>query len=301
MLVEIESFRGWLKRKYPQTTTCVHYTSDVKLFFAWVDREPDRICIQDIDRFISYSQEQGHAIATINRRLAALRVFFDFFNLDKDEVSTVAQTNPVVPKRHFIKQGIRLPRDVEDATLVKLFGVVSQPRDRAMFLLMLRCGLRVGEIRSLSMNDLYLQPAPGMLPRLWLHGKGRKDRVVYLTAQVLSTLNDWLAVRPNTECDAVFLNRFAGRYSTTGIRRHLARYCDQAQVHMTSHQFRHTFGRQLAEHRVPVTTIQRLMGHSRLRTTETYIHISDTTIMADYDAAMRDITERLPLNQAGAA
>ena len=301
MLPEIESFRGWLKRKFPHTTTCVHYTSDVKLFFEWVSKAPGTIGVQDIDRFIEYNQERGHAIATVNRRLAALRAFYNFLALDSDDVLPSRLVNPVVPKRHFIKQGIRLPRDVEDATLIKLFAVVTHPRDRAMFLLMLRCGLRVGEIRNLSMNDLYLQPTPGALPRLWLRGKGGKDRVVYLTQQVLGVLRMWLEQRPHVDSDAVFLNRFGGCYSTTGIRRHLSRYSERAQIRITSHQFRHTFGRQLAEQRVPVTSIQRLMGHARLKTTETYIHISDTTVMADYDAAMHEIVRQLPLSQDGAA
>ena len=61
-----------------------------------------------------------------------------------------------IPKRHFIRQGRRLPRDAEDQDLARLFAVIESRRDRAMFLLMLRCGLRVGEVRNLSMSDLYL-------------------------------------------------------------------------------------------------------------------------------------------------
>jgi site-specific recombinase XerC len=87
-----------------------------------------------------------------------------------------------------------------------------------MFLLMLRCGLRVSEIRNLSLNDLYLQAAPGALPRLWLHGKGGSQRVVYLSAQAQAALSAWMKIRPTFEDQAVFLNKFGKRFSVTGIQ-----------------------------------------------------------------------------------
>jgi site-specific recombinase XerC len=296
MLAEIESFAKWLRRKSPHTTTVVHYTNDLELFFAWIDKPPNTITLRDVDAFIEHSQQQGHSIATVNRRLAALRSFYHFREIETDP----AKPNPVIPKRHFIRQGRRLPRDAQDAEIEKLFAVITDQRDRAMFLLMLRCGLRVGEVRDLSLNDLYLQPNAGSLPRLWLHGKGGAQRVVYLSSQPLTALKAWLAIRPMVEEQAVFLNRFGKRFTVTGIQLRLADYCHQADVWITCHQFRHTFGRHLTEARVPVTSIQRLLGHVRLRTTEVYIHISDRQVQADYDAAMRQITDRLKLG-GGAA
>jgi len=99
---------------------------------------------------------------------------------------------------------------------------------------------------------------------------------------------------------AVFVNRFGKRLTVTGIQLQLAGYCQRAGVWVTCHQFRHTFGRHLVEARVPVTTIQKLLGHAHLRTTEIYLHISDQQVQADYEAAMEQVMERLSL-QGGAA
>ena len=164
-----------------------------------------------------------------------------------------------------------------------------------MFLLMLRCGLRVGEVRNLSMDDLYLYSIPGSLPRLWLHGKGGKERVVYLSSQAMRSLEAWLAVRPEGKEQAVFLNRFGKRLTITGIQLQLASYCQKAGLWITCHQFRHTFGRHLIEARVPVTTIQKLMGHAQINTTEIYLHIADKQVQEDYEAAMEQVMERLSL------
>jgi site-specific recombinase XerD len=291
MLPEIEKFQKWLRRKSPQASTHIHYVSDVRLFFAWANKRPGTVSVRDVDAYIEHCQSQGHAIATVNRRLASLRALYLFLALDSDD----APPNPVIPRRHFIRQGRRLPRDVEDSELQKLFDVISQPRDRAMFILMLRCGLRVGEVRNLTLADLYLQPTAGNLPRLWLHGKGDKYRVVYLASQPHAALLQWLDLRPKVESQAVFVNRFGKQLTVTGVQDRLAHYCHTAGLWLTCHQFRHTLGRHLVECRVPVTSIQKLFGHVRLRTTELYLHIANRQVQADYDTAMQQVTHRLLL------
>lgn len=296
MLPEIERFQQWLKRKAPYASTSIHYVNDLELFFAWVNKLPGDVKVQDIDRFIDHCQQRCHALATINRRLAALRSFYHFLAVESEH----APRNPVIPKRHFIHIGQHLPRDIQDPVVEKLFSVIAGARDRAMFLLMLRCGLRVGEVRNLSLPDLYLEPAFGSLPRLWLHGKGGGQRVVYLAAQPLAALRVWLAIRPHTQDQAVFLNRFGRRMSVTAIQKRLGVYCQQAGIWVTCHQLRHTFGRHLTEARIPVTTIQRLLGHACLRTTEIYLHISDSQVQEDYEAAIKQVSQTLSLD-GGAA
>ena len=291
MLPEIERFQRWLRRKAPHASTHIHYTNDMSLFFAWLHKPPDEVTVQDIDLFIEHCNQEGLALTTTNRRLAALRSFYHFLNIESEN----SPRNPVIPKRHFIRLGRQLPRDIQDSTVEKLFAVITGPRDRAMFLLMLRCGLRVGEVRNLSLIDLYLKPAFGSLPRLWLHGKGGRERVAYLSAQPLVALQVWLDIRPATQDDAVFLNRFGHRLSVTAIQKRLGVYCHQAGIWVTCHQLRHTFGRHLTEARVPITTIQKLLGHSRLKTTETYLHISDSQVQEDYETAIAEICRTLPL------
>ena len=100
-------------------------------------------------------------------------------------------------------------------------------------------------------------------------------------------------MRPQVDSTAVFLNRFGRRFTVTGIQYLLAGYCHEAGIWLTCHQLRHTFARHLVEAGVPVTTIQRLLGHVRLRTTEGYLHISDQQTQANYQAAMTQLAERL--------
>lgn len=92
--------------------------------------------------------------------MAALRAFYLFLEIEQE----AAPKNPVLPRRHYIRPGVHLPRDVQDNDLEKLFAVIHSTRDRAMFMLMLRCGLRVSEVRNLSLPDLYLDPTPAACP-----------------------------------------------------------------------------------------------------------------------------------------
>jgi site-specific recombinase XerD len=304
MLPEIVRFNKWLRRRSPNAATHVHYTNDLELFLNWLDKPPNEVTLCDIDAYIERCQtDLHHAIATVNRRLAAIRSFYHFLDVESDD----APPNPVLPKRHFVQKGRHLPRDVEDADIAQLFAVIESVRDRAMYLLMLRCGLRVQEVHNLSMTDLYLQPSPGSLPRLRLHGKNDSERVVYLSAQALAALQDWLEVRLADDAatagivdkEAVFTGRLGCRLSVRMIQHGLACYGRQAGVSVSCHQLRHTFGRHLVEAGMRVTSIQRLMGHSRIRTTQIYLHISDRQVQDDYDAAMVEIDRRLLLGGGG--
>ena len=277
MLSEIEAFVNWVRRRNAAARTWRDYSYDLHQFLAVVgDRSPGEINFRDIDQFVNSQISQGFKPATINRRLAAIVAFYNYL---VDEAPTLVC--PVLPHRHCLREPQRLPRPVQEDVLERFFAVIEDRRDRAMFLLMLRCGLRVSEVRNLSMKDLYLEPAPGSLPRLWLHGKGGRQRVVYLSAQPLAALKSWLEVRPIVKDQAVFLNKFGKCLTVTGIQDRLAKYCREAGLWVTCHQFRHTFGRHLTEARLPVTVIQRLMGHSCLRTTEVYLHISDSQLQDD--------------------
>ena len=126
----IEQFQQYWRRRRPGTSTAIHYGSDVRIFFHWaLDRPPDDIGVHDVARFIEWQQALGHAPSTITRRLVALRMFHEFLSYARD--AEVA--NPVVPHRHYLPCGRRLPRDVQQALLHKLFTAIGEhPRDRCL-------------------------------------------------------------------------------------------------------------------------------------------------------------------------
>ena len=298
MLSDIVRFSKWLRRRSPHATTARNYSGDIKLFLAWAQKPPPKITVRDVDAFIDHCLiDCGHSPTTINRRLAAIRTFYKFLDLESDQVLPC----PVLSARHYIRQGQRLPRDVENADVDQLFTVIESVRDRAMYILMLRCGLRVSEVCALSLGDLYLHPTPGSLPRLWVRDKGEVQRVVYLSGQALDALDAWIVVRPRVESDAVFVSRFRRRLKVNTVQVTLGRYCRKAGVWITCHQLRHCFARNLVEVGMPVVTLQQLMGHARIRTTQLYVKVSNRKVQADYEAAIAEVVVRFPLDGNGGA
>lgn len=278
MLSQIEDFVNWVRRRNPQARTWRDYSYDLTRFVETLgDRSPSEITFRDIDLFVARQREKGHQPATVNRRLAAILALFSYLaDEDPDLVC------PVIPRRHFLRQPQRLPRPVQEETLRAFFAAITDPRDRAMFLLMLRCGLRISEVAGLRMADLYLEEPHA---RLVAHGKGSRERSVYLSRQSEHALRCYLTERPPVASDFVFLSYLGDGMSTTAIHKRLMRYRAQAEVHLTCHRLRHSFASDLVAAGAPVTSIQKLLGHRWLETTQVYVEANDLTVQADYYAA----------------
>jgi integrase/recombinase XerC len=300
MVSEMSRFDKWLQRRSPHACTHIHYIGDLELFFAWAGKPFPAITIRDVDAYIAHCQHVlGNSPGTVNRKLTALRSFYSFLDLELDD----APPNPVIPKRHFVRRGEQLPRVPKEADVQRLFAAIEAAgdvRDRAMFLAMHACGLRVSEVRKLSMADLVLRPGFGSLPRLLVHGKRNKQRCAYLSAEMVAALRAWLDVRaakPASQRDEIgdplFLNRYGGRFTVTGIQLRLHTHCRAAGVWITCHQLRHAFASGMLQAGMRLASIQRLLGHASLRTTQVYLHISDPQVQDDYEAAMVEIDRRL--------
>jgi site-specific recombinase XerD len=278
MLAEINRFVNWIRRRNPDARTWRDYGYDLKLLVAIVgDLSPADVTIYDIDRFVIAQAQKGHQPSTINRRLAAIRSFFTF--LSDEDPDLVC---PVLPHRHNLKEPQRLPRPVHDEILLRFFAVIDSPRDIAIFLLMLRCGLRISEVAQLRIADLYLDE---IAPRLVVHGKRSKERSAYLSPQAEHALRTYLALRPPFPSDFVFLSYQGDGMSTTAIHKRLVRYRNLAGVDLTAHRLRHSFANDLVSAEVPVTTIQKLLGHAWIQTTQTYVAANDPQVRSDFFAA----------------
>jgi site-specific recombinase XerD len=278
MLAEIERFLNWMRRRNPEARTWRDYGYDLKQFAEVVgDAPPASITFHDIDRFVTWQAGRGFKPTTINRRLAAIESLYAF--LSDDDPTLVC---PVLPHRHTLREPYRLPRPIPAEDLAKFFARITNVRDRAMFVLMLRCGLRIAEVAHLQLTDLYLDEDH---PRLVARGKGSKERSVYLSPQAERALRVYLAERPRVTCEFVFVSYQGHGLSTTAIHYRLMDYRAAAGVTLTAHRLRHTFANDLVSVDVPVTSIQKLLGHRWIESTQTYVAANDQQVQADYFAA----------------
>jgi site-specific recombinase XerD len=283
----LQRFEQYLRRRFPDRRTPVDYLSDVRQFAAFCPKPWREVAMQDIDAFVDQQRHSGLSPATVKRRVAALKTFFDFLAEETDDLNW---PNPVRFKRHAGKLPHRLPRDLSDETVERLWAVIASPRERAWFVLMLRAGLRAGEVASLCLADL-LAPAQADQPaRLRVCGKGRKERVVLLSADAEAVLNAWLKVRPSSEHPHVFLNERGQPLTVSGLEWLLHQYAAQTRLTVTPHQLRHTFARELTEAGMPLPSLAKLLGHADLSTTQIYTAGADPKLCQAYQTAMERLS-----------
>jgi len=169
----LPEFERYLQRRYPGRSTAKHYLSDLRQFQKVCPKPWEAVTSADIDAFVEAGQRQGWKPATVQRRVAALKTFFEFWAV---ETNTLECPNPVQPQRHAPKRGQRLPHDLADETVEQLWLAIDQPRDQVWFTLMLRGGLRVGEVVALNRGDVLAAATANQPARLRVLGKGRKGR-----------------------------------------------------------------------------------------------------------------------------
>jgi site-specific recombinase XerC len=215
MTVAIQDCRAYLQRRHDSAATLDSDTLDLQLCFADIDKAPDHVACGAIARCIDRPYQQGLAPATINRRLSALKHVFDCL-LERQVVSG----NPIQPS-HVLRRARTLPH----------------PLDRALFLLMRRCGLRVSAVARLKRRDIdWAQQAV-----LVKQGKGRKDRRVSLSADAIASLRECLQQRPRgVPAEAVFWNQKRPHHplSVKAIQKKMARDAKAAGMVASCHRLR---------------------------------------------------------------
>jgi site-specific recombinase XerD len=288
----IIQFEQYLRRRFPKRRTPVDYLSDLRQFRSVCQKPWREISMYDIDAFVEQQRASGLKSATVRRRVAALKTFFDFM---AEESGDLSWPNPVRFKRHAGKVERRLPRDLCDDDLERVWHEIKCSRDRAWFALMVRAGLRVGEVVMLKASDLLNQPEGERPARIRVCGKGRKERVVLLSADANAVLAEWLTERGESATEYVFLNERRQPLSVSGIEWLLHRYGRQAGVDLTPHQLRHTFARQLTEAGMPITSLGKLMGHSQISTTQIYTAGADPQLAQAYQAATQCLEQPAPI------
>ena len=277
-------FTQYLHRRYGDRSTPKHYLSDLRIFLTQLGNKSLRhITASDIDTFIDWQHGHGLAATTINRRLATLHTFFECLAA---QLPDEPWPNPVHWHRHRLRQGQPLPRDATDRDVDRLFQVIADVRDAAMFGLMVGAGLRVAEVAQLRLADLTAPERPEQMVPLRVRGKGGKERRVWLTPLWYAKVADWLQIRPASEADHLFLNQHGRGLSKDGIQYRLKHYSHAAGLTITCHQLRHTFARRLAEQRMPIESIAKLLGHAFVTTTQRYTAGADPDLRDLFQAAM---------------
>lgn len=235
--------------------------------------------------YVAALHEAGYAKSSVARRLASLRSFFRFAQREG-----LANSNPAKPLRNPRRER-KLPHFLSNDELGKLLAAppANEPmglRDRAILETMYSAGLRVSELVGINREDLDLD---GGLVRV--RGKGKRERLAPLGSFAIRALNRWLKHR-NTLSDKgrtapVFVNKFGTRLTTRSVARMLEKYLKITGLDLRTspHTLRHSFATHLLDRGADIRSVQELLGHKSLVTTQIYTHVSTASLRNVYEQA----------------
>ena len=294
MRTAIERFIEYLRvERNASLLTLKSYEEDLIALVLYLEEVEDRevriveVTTLDLRQFVARLQEEGYAKSTISRKLACLRSFFRFAVREGWIEANIAK-----PLRNP-RAGRKLPHFLSAEEVAKLLEspsatTASGLRDRAILETMYSSGLRVSELVALGLEDIDF--SAGLIR---VQGKGRKERLTPLGSYAQRALKHWLAKRkpdPTAGKDAasaVFLNRFGRRLTSRSVGRMLEKCLKQAGLDQRTspHTLRHSFATHLLDRGADIRSVQELLGHQSLITTQIYTHVSTARLREVYESA----------------
>ena len=242
-------------------------------------REIEEIERVDLEGFIEHEQDRGMHISTVRTRLACIIAFLHFL-MEQDVIP-----GSVLKRRIKLKLPDNLPRAMNPADVRKFLSVIEDTRDRALILLLLRTGIRIGEALGLTLNDLDIRDRK---VHLYEGEKNSMGRVVYLSDDALFAMKLWLRRRDKNK-EFVFYGQGNGHLCYSAGRSHFVNYLKKAgleQKGYTVHCLRHTFASELLNAGMRLECLQPLLGHQDIEVTRRYARLTDRTREQEYFRAM---------------
>lgn len=252
-----------------------------------LDRKLLAMTTDGVREFMSYMRDKNYCKSTVARKLATLRSFYKFLVRRGKTTS-----NPVAAIR-TPKQDKRLPKCLELEQIDKLLAhpdtnTLLGARDRAMLEMLYTTGMRVSELVDLNMADVDLQASV-----VRVRGKGKKQRVIPLGPPAVKSVIQYLDLRRSDphatsfDGDALFINKHGQRLSTRSVRRKLDKYLLEAglDLSVSPHTLRHSFATHMLRRGADLRSVQEMLGHQSLSTTQIYTHMTGDGIKDSYENA----------------
>jgi integrase/recombinase XerC len=255
-----------------------------------IEEQNRRLLAVDTDLvrlFMSKLRDRNYCKSTVARKLATLRSFYKFVVRRE-----YAGSNPVAPIR-TPKQEKRLPKFLDIEQIERLFSncdtkTLLGARDRAILEMLYSTGIRVSELVALNIADIDLGSSV-----IRVRGKGKKERVIPIGPGAVKAVIHYLDQRRGSlqttkhDPDAMFINKHGQRLSTRSVRRKLDKYLLEAglDLSVSPHTLRHSFATHMLQRGADLRSVQEMLGHQSLSTTQIYTHLTDENVKQEYEKA----------------
>jgi site-specific recombinase XerD len=281
-----QTFMVHLYRRNCRANTLRAYSGAIQLFLTFL-RHTGKVHLEaltreDLEAFLEQEQDRGLKATSVRSRLALVKALVRFF-IDRELVRA-----EVLARNITIKLPELLPRAMDPEDVKQLLAVVAKVRDRALVLLSLRTGMRIGEMLNTTVSDLNLRERKILI---YQAEKTQVGRVVYFSDDAREALLAWLAER-DPHKQQLFYGRGRDSLGYTAARVMFLKYLVKAglsQKGYSLHSLRHTFASELLNAGMRLECLQQLLGHAKLEMTRRYARLTDKTREEEYFRAMARI------------
>ena len=281
----VEKFIRYLEiERNASKHTLINYSVDLKSLSEFLKEEPiEKVDYVSLRRYLAHVKEQNLSKVSIARKIASIRSFFKFLFREG-----IIKNNPAsslsTPKRDK-----HLPKFLDEKEIVLLLESPGREdkaglRDRAILETLYSTGIRVSELVGLNMD--HIDQIGGIIK---VFGKGKKERIVPIGERALQAIRDYLKARRPVAKDtkALFFNKNGGRLTDRSIRRIINKYITKASIQqkISPHTLRHSFATHMLDHGADLRSVQELLGHANLSSTQIYTHITTERLKSAYTKA----------------
>jgi len=283
---ELERYVLYKYRRNMKENTLRGTVSDGKLFLLFMQRTGRRgmeeVIREDVEAFVEQEQDRGMTAKSVKKRLACVYSLLDFLNKEG------LVDREVLTRKIQIKLPESLPRAMAPEDVGKLLSVIQDVRDRAMILVLLRTGMRIGELLGTKLIDVHLKERRIEIPQAQKNAVGR---VVYISEDARAALQAWMRVRDDQK-SSLFYARGRPSMGYAAARTRFVKYLVKAGLDgkgYTLHCLRHTFASEMLNAGMRLECLQQLLGHSSVEVTRRYARLTDKSREEEYFRAMEII------------
>lgn len=275
----VNNFYEYLLTKNYSQNTILSYINDLYYFYLFVKKDLDLVKEEDIRDYLEYLNLKKDKSTSVSRKISTFKSFYKFLYLNE----YIDKKEYPLSKISYPKAEKKLPKFIYYNDLLEIINESSKGkeglRDRLIIEMLYATGVRVSELVNIKINDIDFNNR-----RIIVCGKGNKERIVYYGEYAMKVLNDYLRGRENINNQYLFLNNRGEKLTDRGVRYIIDNIMKNLSVktHVTPHVLRHTFATDMLNNGCDIKVVQELLGHSSLKTTEVYTHVTNDRLKEVY-------------------
>lgn len=275
----INDFISYISKKNYSVNTYTSYINDLYYFYIFIKKDLTKVTFEDIKDYLEHLNLKKEKTSSIRRKISSLKTFYKFLYKN----NYMNKKDYPLTKISYPKMEKKLPKFIYYNDLLEIINESSKDkdgvRDRLIIEMLYATGVRVSELINIKINDIDFNNR-----RIIVLGKGNKERIVYYGEYAEEVLKEYMKTHERKNHNYLFVNSRGGKLTDRGVRYIIDNIMSKLSVktHVTPHVLRHTFATDMLNNGCDIKVVQELLGHSSLKATEIYTHVTNEHLKKVY-------------------